>query len=388
MLQNPAISNATPADSGLYSVTATVDGCTSAAATTTATVHSLPTATVSGGATICGGGSTEIAAALTGVGPWSLTWSDGLAQSAGASPALRTVSPAATTTYTVTTVSDANCISAGSGSAEIVVGAPVEAPEITGPAWVAVGAAGVAASAAPHESSMYAWTLSGGSIASGQGTNAITLDAGPPGTTMALELVETNIACGSAAAAVRIQVDFLDVPPPHIFHDFVATIARNGVTAGCGGGNFCPGASNTRAQITVFLLKTMFGADHVPPDPIGIFADVPITDPFAPWIEEAFALQITAGCGGGNFCPAAAVTRAQMAVLLLRALLGADYLPPPATGVLFSDVPPGAFAAAWIEDLYNRGVTGGCQASPLLYCPASPVTRGQMSVFLVKAFGL
>jgi hypothetical protein len=77
-----------------------------------------------------------------------------------------------------------------------------------------------------------------------------------------------------------------------------------------------------------------------------------------------------------------------MAVLLLKALLGFDYFPPPATGALFGDVPPGAFADAWIEDLYNRGVTGGCQASPLLYCPAAPVTRGQMSVFLTKTFGL
>jgi hypothetical protein len=51
-------------------------------------------------------------------------------------------------------------------------------------------------------------------------------------------------------------------------------------------------------------------------------------------------------------------------------------------------VPVGAFAADWIEDLYARGVTGGCSASPLLYCPGSPTTRGQMAVFLVKTFNL
>jgi len=51
-------------------------------------------------------------------------------------------------------------------------------------------------------------------------------------------------------------------------------------------------------------------------------------------------------------------------------------------------VPSGAFAAAWIEDLYGRGVTGGCQASPRLYCPGNTVTRRQMAVFLTKTFGL
>jgi hypothetical protein len=33
-------------------------------------------------------------------------------------------------------------------------------------------------------------------------------------------------------------------------------------------------------------------------------------------------------------------------------------------------------------------VTGGCQASPLLYCPGNTVTRGQMAVFLTKTFSL
>ena len=47
-----------------------------------------------------------------------------------------------------------------------------------------------------------------------------------------------------------------------------------------------------------------------------------------------------------------------------------------------------AFTADWIEDLYNRAITGGCSASPLLYCPGNPNTRGQMAAFLVRTFGL
>ena len=41
-----------------------------------------------------------------------------------------------------------------------------------------------------------------------------------------------------------------------------------------------------------------------------------------------------------------------------------------------------------LASLLHRGVTGGCQSSPPLYCPSSAVTRGQMAVFLVKNFGL
>ena len=72
---------------------------------------------------------------------------------------------------------------------------------------------------------------------------------------------------------------------------------------------------------------------------------------------------------------------------MLKTFEGSAYTPPAATGV-FDDVPPGDTFAPWIEELYARQVTGGCQASPLLYCPANRNTRGQMAVFLVKTFGL
>ena len=180
---------------------------------------------------------------------------------------------------------------------------------------------------------------------------------------------------------------FLDVPPGHIFHDDVNTVARNGVTAGCGGGNYCPDAPVSRAQMAVFLLKAKYGAGHVPPPATGIvFADVHAGDFAADWIEELASLGVTGGCGGGNFCPGAPVTRAQMAVFLLKTLFGSGYLPPPATGTLFGDVAIGDFAADWIEDLARRGITGGCGNGN--YCPDNPNTRGQMAVFLVKTFSL
>jgi hypothetical protein len=106
---------------------------------------------------------------------------------------------------------------------------------------------------------------------------------------------------------------------------------------------------------------------------------------FADWIEQLANEGVTAGCGGGNYCPDASVTRAQMAVFLLKTSQGSAYVPPPATAI-FGDVPVTAFAADFIDDLYNRGIAGGCSASPLLYCPGSPVNRGQMAAFLVNTF--
>jgi len=264
-------------------------------------------------------------------------------------------------------------------------------PTITAPLWVTVGATGIGASTPAVGGAAYAWTVTGGTIASGQGTDQIHFDAGPPGTTMALSVTDTVGACMSPAGNARTQVDFLDVPPSDPFHDYVDTLARNGVTAGCGGGNYCRNSSVTRAQMAVFLLKGEHGSSYAPPPCAGLFGDVECTPTPAfavDWIEQLSHEGITGGCGGGNYCPGSAVTRAQMAVFLLKGEHGSSYVPPPCTGV-FGDVacsPTPAFAVDWIEQLFHEGVTGGCGGGD--YCPAAPVTRGQMAVFLVKTFQL
>jgi S-layer homology domain len=50
------------------------------------------------------------------------------------------------------------------------------------------------------------------------------------------------------------------------------------------------------------------------------FADVPVSDPAFQYIEALVGAGITAGCGNGNYCSDAAVTRRQMAVFLAKAL--------------------------------------------------------------------
>jgi streptogramin lyase len=120
------------------------------------------------------------------------------------------------------------------------------------------------------------------------------------------------------------------------------------------------------------------------------FADVPATHPYLTWIEALVAAGITGGCSTSppQFCPDALVTRAQMAVFLLRARHGAAYSPPAATGTMFTDVPASHAYAKWIEQLAREGITTGCSTSPSMYCPDSTVTRAQIAVFLVRAFNL
>ena len=187
------------------------------------------------------------------------------------------------------------------------------------------------------------------------------------------------------ARTIHLGNSFADVPTTHPFYAYIENLFHSGATGGCGGGNYCPSGTVTRAQMAVFLLKGLYGSAHVPPPATGtVFLDVHIGDFAADWIEELASLNITGGCGGGNYCPSQPVTRAQMAVFLLKAEHGASYVPPPCSGV-FGDVACPSTFADWVEQLKNEGVTAGCGGGN--YCPNDPNIRGQMAVFLVKTFG-
>ncbi len=75
-----------------------------------------------------------------------------------------------------------------------------------------------------------------------------------------------------------------------------------------------------------------------------------------------------------------------MAAFLLRGIDHADHLP--AYQGYFSDVPSGLWFTGFVEHLSVHGITGGCSASPPLYCPLNAVTRAQMAAFIVRAWEL
>jgi len=100
----------------------------------------------------------------------------------------------------------------------------------------------------------------------------------------------------------------------------IENFSADGITSGCSANPplYCPGAFITRAQMAVFLLRALNGAQFTPPPAQGIFADVPTNAFAADWIEELARTGITGGCGNNNFCPNNSVTREQMAAFINR----------------------------------------------------------------------
>jgi hypothetical protein len=212
----------------------------------------------------------------------------------------------------------------------------------------------------------------------------INVPALPPGSINAVTVQNPNAGLSGTLPNGWIAY-FNDVLPGNQFLAQVTKLVANGITAGVGGGLYGVNSPTLRQQMAVFLLKSKYGVCYTPPPCSGVFADVPCSSGFAPWIEALAAEGITGGCGGNNYCPTNPVRRDQMAVFLLKAKHGSSYMPPPCAGA-FADVTCPSTFANWIEQLALEQITGGCGGNN--YCPLNNVTRGQMAAFLVKAFSL
>jgi hypothetical protein len=152
---------------------------------------------------------------------------------------------------------------------------------------------------------------------------------------------------------------FLDVPKSSLFDLAISKLVASSITAGIGNGNFGPGNLVTRQQMAVFVLKAKHGACYVPPACTQVFNDVPCGTTFAPWVNQFAAEGITGGCGNGNYCPLSPVRRDQMAVFLLKGRYGSNFTPPECSDRFDDVVCPSTFAD-WIEFLAGEGITSGC----------------------------
>ena len=147
-----------------------------------------------------------------------------------------------------------------------------------------------------------------------------------PGT--AHDVVVTNPGGVSGTLRNGYIADFLDVPAGNQFHDDVVKLVASRVTAGSAAGSTAS-TTREAAGDGGLRLKAEHGICYTPPPCTpGIFADVPCPSTFADWIEAMSAEGITGGCGGGNFCPQDSVRRDQMAPFLLKAVHGPTYTPP------------------------------------------------------------
>lgn len=167
------------------------------------------------------------------------------------------------------------------------------------------------------------------------------------------------------------------------FWKFVQSAWANEIMPGCTISTFCPANNITREQMAKYIVVAKLGSDFNPPACTSpLFADVPCSSHYAPYINLLASSGVVAGCGGGNYCPLGNVTRQEMVVFILAAF--------PTTGIactdpyIFTDVPFSSSFCPWIERARVSGLTGGC--TPTTFCPTQNVPKNQMATFLVQTY--
>jgi hypothetical protein len=157
-------------------------------------------------------------------------------------------------------------------------------------------------------------------ITTGCGGNNYCPDVAVNRDQMAVFVLRGEHGSGYTPPAASGQV-FADVTTNTTFAGWMEQFYAEGIIDACDPLplSYCPSSAVSRAEMAVLLLRAKHTSSYVPPDPTGVFSDVPVSDPLAGWIERLYAEGITSGCGAGIYCPDRLNTRGEMAVFLVRA---------------------------------------------------------------------
>ena len=168
-----------------------------------------------------------------------------------------------------------------------------------------------------------------------------------------------------------------------VHEESIDKLAEAGITRGCERYLFCPHDKVTRAQMVVLLARAL--GLTTTPDSRASTASFSDVEPGAWYAGHLNALgSIASGYPDGTFRPRQPITRGEMAIMLNRAL------PLDANGdrnaVVFADVPAGTELATAVANLAASGITQGCASeSEPLFCPDETLSRAQMASFLARS---
>ena len=182
---------------------------------------------------------------------------------------------------------------------------PPATPVISAPAYVLGSSAGDTASVPAQDGCTYAWTITGGTITGGQGTDSITFSANLTGT-VALGCTVSNLAGGSASGTpVAVPITNSAPAGPLVTAPAYVTAAKAGytasvpiqsgytyawtvtgatVTAGAGSSQitFTPAASGSSVTFSVVATYTATGLSSTPGTASSTIVAVPVASVTAP----------------------------------------------------------------------------------------------------------
>ncbi len=172
------------------------------------------------------------------------------------------------------------------------------------------------------------------------------------------------------------QPRFSDVPFDHRAYKQIEYLAEKGIINGYSDDTFRPNNTLTRAQAAIMIVRAAgISTEGVSSS----FTDVPPTHASYKFISAAYQAGIINGYSDGTFRPNANVTRAQIAIIVQRAF----NVQASETIITFTDVPEGYAPKKFIETLASQKIVNGY--SDGTFKPLNNVTRAQFSTMIYNA---
>jgi uncharacterized protein YkwD len=184
----------------------------------------------------------------------------------------------------------------------------------------------------------------------------------------------------TTTTAPPVSPSFRDVHSNSTFYAAINSLAAAGVVSGFADGSFRPADPVTRAQFAKIIVLATGGYGAAPAATQATFPDVPFTGASYPFdfVEEAVALGIIQGYDDGLFGPSDDVTRAQIAIMIVRS--GGTKLTQPPTSYVapYTDLGDcSSEAADAIRIATYNGLCSGIGNS--LFDPYAQASRGQVA---------
>ena len=224
--QNPSILNAT--SSGTYSLVITANGCSSAMATTSVTVNSIPaTASPSSNGTICSGQNVLLSAVNIPSGSYSWTGPGGFSSTLQ-SPIISSAGTAVSGTYSLS-VSVPGCGSTATETVSVLVNQTPSTPVITGTTAICSGST-LSLSATGTSGATFSWTGPNSFTATGNSISINPINSNGAGTYTVMSALNN---CNSSTATAAVTVTTSDDP-----------------SFSYSSGTYCTSGTNPAAQIT------------------------------------------------------------------------------------------------------------------------------------------
>jgi hypothetical protein len=224
------------------------------------------------------------------------------------------------------------------------------------------------------------------------GCSTIPLDYCPNSTTTRGEMAVFLIAAieGGNSFTYTTTPYFTDVPPSSPYFKFIQKVKDLGITGGCTATAYCPNDSVTRAEMAVFIIASRYRTTPYTYPSTPYFTDVPPSNLFFPFVQKTAQVGITAGCGGGLFCPDETLTRGQMAVFIVTGLLN-ELLPtgtPVITSAFPNSVTPGQSLTVTLTGVNTDFIQGTTQVvAPAGVTPSNIVVLSGTSLMVQLAVG-